>query len=1151
MNDIAVEYFLSTIDRKSLRKRIEKIEDIVHALKTSHLLSQQSSSSEIPVVDTIKGSSSRQKEIHNLYMNIERVIFGRHKERDLICRMLREGSDAYGPSCSTRKPYSVIGIYGISGSGKSTLARYVCGFEKGAGHFNPIIFIHVGKIFSLGDIFRDMLEQITHSRPSNDSLRSLKEELGKALKHKCFLLVLDDLWVNYENQQDKKILLDTLSVALSGSRILVTSQTKDAAAVLDAQEQILIPDLDEEQYFSMFMHHALQGADDGRFRSLGRKIAKKLHRSPIAAVTVGKQLSMSKNISFWERTAQLDVLNMTMGALWWGYQQLSFDIRRCFAFCSTFPRGYELKRDELIRIWIAQGFVTRSNATEELESVGQRYFDELLSISFLQAQRIDVLDTEIVTIHDLVHELADRVGGSDFYRIVWNDSPQDIPPEVRHLFVGTNNRADITEKILDLVNLRTLIIVDESYDQDPKNFSAPDVKHKERLQDPLINEEVFESMFKRLSKLRVLIVMTRHYHKQMFSVPASIDQMKHLHYITFNLFSSRGIVELVFPSTSSKLYHMQTINVVPFCKVSCPRDMATLIYLRHITVSLSFPSPGRMTSFPQLNQSKKSMFQIEHFARKDEATVPQTRDSSFQSLEHHLVVQPWFLVVTVSILGLVFLAHTFGAINLDLVLNTSLGMRRGGGNRMSNNFDPSHGRMLLAINQDTEDKSSVGVDTRMTEGDADGPWKDQKALAPWISNQKSDQSGKGSEETTNKLNGTEGPYLSARKTSKTSVILWVAIPSAILFCCTVVLLWYKCGNRLQQNEPLVELELWQVSGPMKYQYNELAAATRNFNDENKLGEGGFGPVYRGILRNHPVAIKKLSVQPSSWQGQREFLSEVNVMTQLRHKNIVQLLGWCSSNRERLLVYELVAQGSLEKHLYSVGTILSWQRRYKIILDLSSALFYLHQCCDKCIVHGDIKPENIMLDASYSAKLGDFGTARLLDREADPRITELIAGTRGYIDPMFINNRVRCPEADVYSFGATLLEIACGKRASRRQSDGASALVSWVRGLYDQSMILDAADEKLNAEFDQKEMEHVLVTGLWCALPEPSQRPSIAEAMDVLRFPNARLPVLPQRRDPQLNRIMEDLVSDSSSVDAVNATTYLTSRADTAYLLGEE
>lgn len=194
----------------------------------------------------------------------------------------------------------------------------------------------------------------------------------------------------------------------------------------------------------------------------------------------------------------------------------------------------------------------------------------------------------------------------------------------------------------------------------------------------------------------------------------------------------------------------------------------------------------------------------------------------------------------------------------------------------------------------------------------------------------------------------------------------------------------------------------------------------------------------------------------------------------------------------------------------------------------------------------------MLDASYNAKLGDFGTARLLDHEAEPQTTENIAGTLGYYDPISVRNRLRCPEADVYSFGVTLLEIASGKQPvpSRQLSDGASALLSWVRNLYDQSMILRAADEKLNAVFDQNQMEHVLVTGLWCAQPEPSQRPSIAEAMNVLRYPGASLPVLPQRRDPQLDQILENLISESPPVDAVNATTYVTSR-ETACLLAEE
>lgn len=130
---------------------------------------------------------------------------------------------------------------------------------------------------------------------------------------------------------------------------------------------------------------------------------------------------------------------------------------------------------------------------------------------------------------------------------------------------------------------------------------------------------------------------------------------------------------------------------------------------------------------------------------------------------------------------------------------------------------------------------------------------------------------------------------------------------------------------MQQNEPLVELELWQVSRPMEFQYDELAAATRNFTDENKLGRGGFGWVYRGILGHRDVAIKMLST--SSGQGYTEFMSEVNVMTQVKHRNIVQLLGWCSSNSRHLLVYELMAEGSLEKHLRNTERILSWQKRY--------------------------------------------------------------------------------------------------------------------------------------------------------------------------------------------------------------------------------
>jgi len=224
-------------------------------------------------------------------------------------------------------------------------------------------------------------------------------------------LVLDDLWVNDKNQKERDLVLDALNAGQCGSRILVTAQKKDAAAALGAQEQNPIPDLEEEQYFSMFIHYALEGinSDHDRYISIGRKIAKKLNRSPIAAVTVARRLHTNRSISFWETTASDVVLNETMGALWWSYQHLGADTRRCFAYCSTFPRGYELERDELVRIWIAQGFVSTSNhAAEELEDVGNRYFDELLAFSFLmQVQRRTIYEAEAFRIHDLLHKLAD------------------------------------------------------------------------------------------------------------------------------------------------------------------------------------------------------------------------------------------------------------------------------------------------------------------------------------------------------------------------------------------------------------------------------------------------------------------------------------------------------------------------------------------------------------------------------------------------------------------------------------------------------------------------------------------------------------------------------------------------------------------------
>ncbi|KAF8690643.1 hypothetical protein HU200_041015 [Digitaria exilis] len=402
------------------------------------------------------------------------------------------------------------------------------------------------------------------------------------------------------------------------------------------------------------------------------------------------------------------------------------------------------------------------------------------------------------------------------------------------------------------------------------------------------------------------------------------------------------------------------------------------------------------------------------------------------------------------------------------------------------------------------------------------------------------------------------PHLPSHKKRITTIGVGLLIVLA-LGTAVWLLLWCKCNRtkRVRQKE----LELLGGMGPRGFDLHELAAATSNFADENKLGRGGFGSVYKGYLKDLDldVAIKVLSEKQSSEeqseQGLREFKAEVKVMTQLRHRSIVKLVGWCDSNKRLLLVYELMAQGSLDKHLYNQERTLTWQQRFRIVLDIGSGLLYLHRDCEKCIVHGDIKPANIMLDVSHIAKLGDFGLARLVDHGEEPKTTQVVAGTLGYIDPEFINNRWPRTQSDVYSFGIVLLEIACGKRPASRQPNGASSLLAWVHNLYSQGMTLDAADQRLNGEFDRQQMERVIVTGLWCAHQDPIQRPSIVEAMDVLRSVNAELPVLGAVHDSRHIRAMEeqafaDLTAEDRPVRAVTQSRYFTSN-DSSYLLAEE
>uniref|UniRef100_A0A0D9XCN5 Protein kinase domain-containing protein n=1 Tax=Leersia perrieri TaxID=77586 RepID=A0A0D9XCN5_9ORYZ len=376
----------------------------------------------------------------------------------------------------------------------------------------------------------------------------------------------------------------------------------------------------------------------------------------------------------------------------------------------------------------------------------------------------------------------------------------------------------------------------------------------------------------------------------------------------------------------------------------------------------------------------------------------------------------------------------------------------------------------------------------------------------------------------------QSPPIPHTKTEPSKKLLVMILAPVVIACAVsglILWLWMKKPRRKLRDEGATngsdseekhedgdELERG-VIGPKRFQYRDLVDATGDFVEEGKLGRGGFGQVYRGLLRSDdhpdgvPVAIKVFS-SDSSCQGRREFEAEVRIISQLRHRNLVRLLGWCDSRKGLLLVYELVPEGSLDKHIYNTERILTWPERFKIILGLGSALTYLHQEWEQCIVHGDIKPSNIMLDSSYNTKLGDFGLARLADHGTGPRTTNLIQGTAGYIDPDFVNTRQRSTQSDVYSFGVVLLEIVAGRQpVVHHEGVPSFMLLKWVWGLYRQNATVNAADERLqgNDELSDRQMERTLVVGLWCAHPEPGQRPSIVQAMHALQSEDVKLPEL--------------------------------------------
>ncbi|PWA90197.1 Apple-like protein [Artemisia annua] len=299
-----------------------------------------------------------------------------------------------------------------------------------------------------------------------------------------------------------------------------------------------------------------------------------------------------------------------------------------------------------------------------------------------------------------------------------------------------------------------------------------------------------------------------------------------------------------------------------------------------------------------------------------------------------------------------------------------------------------------------------------------------------------------------------------------------------------------------KNAEREEEYLDQVPGmPTRFSYEELKSATQNFS--KKLGEGGFGTVFEGILEDGSIiAVKCLK---GLTHVKKSFLAEVESIGSIHHVNLVRLRGFCAWKSQRLLVYEFMSNGSLDRWIYHGVRehVLGWECIKKIILDVAKGLAYLHEDCRRRIIYLDIKPQNILLDSDFNAKVSDFGLSKLIDRNQKQVMTTM-RGTPGYLAPEWLSS-VITEKVDVYSFGIVLLEILCGrKNFDISQPEEKRHLLGMFQKCWEQGTLLDMVDGySEDMKSHGTEVVEKMKLASWCLQTDYTRRPSMSSVIKVL------------------------------------------------------
>ncbi|XP_042462483.1 disease resistance protein RGA2-like [Zingiber officinale] len=530
----------------------------------------------------------------------QEVVFGRDKERERILEMLlSSGNDANflnkGAGSSSHASLGVLPIVGIGGVGKTTLAQIIYNDPRVADHFELRKWVYVSNDFNVKRIARDLEgEMASDSRPGHISLDTQLSNLSHATAGKRFLFVLDDVWD--EAGKNWKELRSALTYGNRGSTILITTQSPLVAEFMGTMDQIELQLLKESDYWRLFEHCAFGSrvVDSYLRRKLqliGQQIAKKLHGLPLAGKVLGSLLHTRLEEQYWKMIQESEwwandfVLENILPSLGLSYQHLSSNVKQCFAFTAMFPKSHIFDKEQLVQMWIAQGFITpeTQHGRMTLEDIGNQIFDELTCRYFF----LHTINERYV-IHDLIRELALYISRDECFVI--DDEPSKIPSTARHVTVIKTAKLDTLAELTKLHKVRTLVFYRDYHPEDLFSLGENgSIKFYESL----------EGILRNLKNLRILDLS--YMRIEIKKLPDAICDLSHLRYLDI---SGTKIRQL--PESFSKIYHLQVLKLKLCWIKKLPAGMNRLIKMRHLhadadTISL-VDGIGRLTDLQELDE---------------------------------------------------------------------------------------------------------------------------------------------------------------------------------------------------------------------------------------------------------------------------------------------------------------------------------------------------------------------------------------------------------------------------------------------------------------------------------------------------------------------------------------------------------------------